>query len=221
MKNNLFLLSILAIFALACKKEKTEKTVTLQPGPSDGNSIYTTHNDSDPSWAAGNVYNLQQANKELPVATSTNGGAVIKSRAYVSFGLSAVPPKAEIVSAKLSLFGLPSSFTIPQGNQGDNTVLIQRITDNWSQTSMTWNNQPSTTSEGQVTVPGTTTRFNYNMVDVDVTGLVKAMRANTPDKTGGFCIRLKNETPVNTVIFASSRNADESKRPKLVIIYKD
>jgi hypothetical protein len=86
---------------------------------------------------------------------------------------------------------------------------------------MTWNNQPSTTGEGQVTVPGTTTRFNYNMVDVDVTGLVKAMRANTPDKTGGFCIRLKNETPVNTVIFASSRNADESKRPKLVIIYKD
>jgi hypothetical protein len=223
MKNNFLLLTTLAFLAFSCKKSEStsEKTLTLQLGPVEGQSTYVNYSDSDPNWANSVNYNNINVRQELPIASSTNSGSVIKSRAYFSFNLSQIPSKAEIVSAKLSLYGMPSYFTIPQGNLGDNTFYIQRVIDNWSQTSITWNNQPSTTGEGQITIPGTATRYNFDVTDIDVTALVKAMKSLTSEKTAGFCLKLKNEVPTNTIVFASGRSDDPTKRPKLVVVYSN
>lgn len=195
-------------------------TITIANGPSSGQSIYITYNNMDPGWANGNVYTNQNVYKEVAIATSVNGSATITSRGLISFNLTAIPAGAEIVSAKLSLYGLSSCNTIPQGNQGSNEIYIQRITDNWNQTTVTWNTQPATTTEGQIELPPTTSTFNYDVTGIDVTNLVRAMRTLTPDKTAGFCLRLKTETIWRSVVFSSNRNEDATKRPKLEIIYR-
>ncbi|RYY59269.1 MAG: DNRLRE domain-containing protein [Chitinophagaceae bacterium] len=225
MKRNLILLSAFAFLTFSCKKnhdsDKTEKTVNYQLGPTEGQSTYVNWNDMDPAWASAVNYNNPNVTQELPLATSNGGGATIKSRAYLSFNLSEIPSDAEIVSAKLSLFGMSSYFTIPQGNLGDNTFYIQRVTENWNQSTLTWNSQPATVTEDQVTVPGTTVQYNYNVTDIDITPLIKAIKAQTPDKTAGVCLKLKTETPTNTIVFASARNDDPTKRPRLAIVYKN
>lgn len=195
-------------------------SVALSTGPSTGHAMYVTHNDMEPTWASSNVYNNSFVHKELAIAASVNGSATIVSRAFIAFDLSAIPANAQIISAKLSLYGLPSSNTIPQGNVGDNGIYIQRVTDDWNQVTVNWNNQPTTTTVDQVELPSTTSTFNYNVTNVDVTNLVKAMRSQTPTKTAGFCLRLKTETVWRSVVFASNRHEDPAKRPRLQIIYK-
>src|SRR5690349_3292330 len=164
MRHKLLLCGILAIFAIGCKKDTkpeptpkpiTEKTITFQSNPSDGSSMYVTYNDMEPAWATGNVYNFPTVTQELVVSATTNGGETIIARAFLGFNLDTLPEDAQIVSAKLSLYGLSSYYTIPQGNLGENNLLIQRVTDNWNQTTVNWNNQPSTTGEGQIELPQT------------------------------------------------------------------
>ena len=195
-------------------------SVVLSTGPSTGNAMYVTYNNMEPTWASSNVYNNSFVHKELAIATSVNGSATITSRAFIAFDLSAIPANAEIVSAKLSLYGLPSSNTIPQGNVGDNGIFIQRVTDDWSQVTVNWNNQPPTTTVDQVELPPTTSAYNYNVTNVDVTNLVKAMRSQTPTKTAGFCLKLKTEAVWRSVVFASNRHEDPAKRPRLQIVYR-
>lgn len=222
MRHNLLFIFVFATFAFACKKESgpTEKTITLQSSPTEGSSMYVGFNNYDPLWATGNVFNVPTVTQELAIAATNNGGATIISRAYLAFTLSKLPTNAQIISAKLSLFGLSSYYTIPQGNLGDNSILIQRVNDNWDQTTVNWNTQPSVTGEGQIELAPTTARYNYDVTDLDVTSLVRAMIVSTPNKTAGFCLRLKNESVIRSVVFGSTRNNDPTKRPKLVIVYK-
>ena len=219
MKNKLFLIGFISVLAFACKKESNNKTLTLQPGPADGNSMSVSAYDADPNVANTNDYNHQVFNKELAFGAFRSIDVLTIRRIFISFDLKQLPGKAEIVSAKLSLFGLSSPVTFP-ATQGWNNFMVRRVLENWDEETITWNNQPSTVSEHQLHLPDVTDPFS--ITDMDVTALVKAMRAETPDKTAGFCLRINGETgPIRTVVFASNRHDDPTKRPKLVIEYKD
>jgi hypothetical protein len=227
-----YLLYAFAVLAFSCQKEieppaSIEETfpdvkfLTLQPGPIEGNAMFVSHNDSDPKWGTTNVFNDQQANKELAIGSYSVNGAVIKSRAFLSFNLSGLPANAQVLNARLSLYGLPSYHTIPEGNQGSNTCHIQRVTRNWNQATVKWDKQPPTTVQGEVKVPRLRTPYNSNLTDVDVTSLVKDIETNTFYKKADFAIKMRREVPTNTIVFASNRHEDSTKRPKLVISYKD
>lgn len=224
MKTFFFILSIASLTFYSCHKcpipiTPTEKTLSLQPGPDSGNDTYVSFLSNDPTWANGNNNSGPQTSKELSaVAWSYNGGLSL-TRTYISFNLAQIPANAEIISAKLSLYGLPSSVVSPQGNQGDNQIVIQEVTGNWNESTITWNTQPSTSGTNQIGMGPFTGTFNLDLADIDVTLLVKSMHSVT-EKTGGFCIRLKDETVYKSLVFASSEYPDASKRPKLVIVYK-
>lgn len=224
----ILLTASLSLFAFAscckCKDDdvdtpKTEKTVVLQPGPSNANSVYVSYQSNDPGWANGNNNSNPITYPELPTCAWTTSGTSL-ARSFLAFKFDTVPANAEVVSAKLSLYGVPSSNVIVQGNNGVNTVLIQRVLENWNQATVTWNTQPAITTQDQVEIPATSTTWNHSVLDIDVTAMVKAMRSSTPEKTSGFCIRQKDESPSRSMLFASSKNPDASRRPKLVIVYK-
>jgi hypothetical protein len=141
-------------------------------------------------------------------------------RSLVKFDLSSIPSGAIIEKAELSLFSHTNS---PDGFHsslsGSNEGVLERITSNWVENEVTWNNQPSCTSENSVVLDQSTIE-TQDYIDMDVTEMVKLMNADQLSNYG-MMIKLKTEDYYRRLIFASSDHEDESIRPKLVIYYSE
>jgi len=234
---NVFVLAIIAIIGItvaSCEKEckcpqDVEKTLTSQPGPSDGQDCLVSYRETDNGLYASTNMNF---NTDLAAArwtyNSDNAGEG-STRTYFRFPqLSEIPGDAEIKSAKLSLYGISSGVAVPLGNSsypgspyssyGLNTSWLKRVTGSWDETTITWNNKPGSTDANQVEVPASNTQWNYNVTDLDVTQLVKDMRSN--NQNYGFVMQLQNEQIYRAILFGSSELADATKRPKLVVVYE-
>ncbi len=105
----------------------------------------------------------------------------------------------------------------PYESFGDNSAWLKRVVEDWSDSTITWNNKPATTDENRVSVPASTIRWNSDALDLDVTEMVKAMIYN--NKPFGFCLQLKTEEKYRAILFGSSEATNPAKRPKLVIEY--
>ncbi|UEG49520.1 DNRLRE domain-containing protein [Ferruginibacter lapsinanis] len=184
------------------------KTLTLAP-QNNPNEVYI--NSYSPNSSTSGI-------SQLTIAAWTAGG-VYYWRAFLKFDMSSIPANAIIQSAKLSLY---STTNPTQGNGvdaqfgGSNACYIQRVTSNWATNTITWNNQPTTTSSNQVTIPQSTSSFQDN-IDMDVTDLVKDIV--TSNNNYGFGIKLQSEVIYNARQYASSFNATAERHPKLVIVY--
>ncbi len=159
---------------------------------------------------------------DLFVYAGTVNGASNKNRVLLEFDLSNIPERAEIESAKISLFYNPTS-TIPNPNNeyvhyGDNELVIQRVTAAWDEDAVTYNNQPSTSISNQVVVPKFTSS-TQNYEDLNVTALVKDMLGD-PGHSFGFMVKQYNEQPYRFTYFASSDHPNAELHPKLMITFK-
>jgi hypothetical protein len=211
------------------------KTVTIQPGPTDGEDARLTAvqncDASSPIINAGN--NNAPSYPDMPIVAWTNnanGCATMQHRAFIRFTeLNNIPKNATIISAKLTLYGASSSESMPEGNSyypgspynssGTNECWLKQVTGSWSEGLITWNNQPTVTETNRAAIPASTSKWNFDAPNIDVTEMVKDMVNN--DKNYGFCIMLQNETYYRAVAFASSDNTNAAKRPKLVVVYQE
>lgn len=140
------------------------------------------------------------------------------TRALIEFDLSPVPANANIIGATLRLYHHTSinNNTGHSTLSGPNDGWIERITQPWTEYGVTWNNQPSTTTQNRVAVPASTsTTQNYL---IDVTALVQDMM-NDPSNSHGFLLRLQNESYYRSLLFASSDEAQQGLHPKLTITF--
>ena len=101
--------------------------------------------------------------------TWTGDPGVIRS--LIEFDLSSIPSNAVIMDVRLSLYNDPTSSEC--GGQslslsGPNVAVLQRVTSLWGESTVTWNNQPSTTILHQVTLHQSTNAFK-DYLDFDVT----------------------------------------------------
>lgn len=213
---SLLLFSVFLISATnkeGCKGK--QKTITLQ----NQNEVFDTHLGYHEGHAP-NANNNLGTSEELPIFSWTVHGYPVTGRALIKFDLSSIPTKSKIISAKLSLFGMPvkyPSFAIPQGNQGDNKIVLQQVIEDWDENIATWNNQPASTPDGQVELSASLAQWNFDYTNVDVTNLINQMRSTN---NFGFKILLSNESTYRSIGFLSSEYPDPSKNPKLVITYK-
>lgn len=223
--NSLLLLALSATL-INCKKDKDEPdpvshTHNFQPG-NDGQDTYVSKIDNEPT--DGNV-NLDWVNELVMGRWKANANPNnFTARSYIKFtGLSTIPANATINSATLYLYGKTSSLAFPNGNSSypgslnaENSSYIQRVIGgNWDESTLTWNTMPTTTTTGQAMIGPSSTQWGYGTV-VDVTEMVKEMVAQ-PSTNYGFMIRLVNETPSRSLVFATSENADPNLRPKLLV----
>ncbi|MFT5820213.1 MAG: hypothetical protein ACI8ZM_001452 [Crocinitomix sp.] len=200
--------TIVAIVAVQFGIAQT--TLTLQPDAEEGKDAFLDSRVSD--YMGGDHFDF--------VACSwTHGGEPVDARAIVEFDLTAIPDWAIIESATLYLYGYNSPSNTGHASLGDgigNNAYIQRITSNWSEETVSWDTQPSTTESNQIFLEGTLEEdLDY---EVDVKTVLEDMIL-FPEEAFGFMLRLVNEETYNSLLFASSDNANAALRPKLVIVY--
>ena len=199
--------------------------LVLRPGPADGLDAWVQWYEYDPTYADANT----ATSFEIKVESWTISGGVINLREFIKFaGLSEIPDTSHIVEAKLFVYGLNSDdIYFPQGNSyypgspyniyGENSCFVEKVVEEWNESTITWNNQPLITQKNRAILAASTSQWNYNTT-IDVTQPVRAMVKSS--KNYGFRISMTSESPYHSIGFYSSDASNSKLRPKLVITYK-
>jgi len=203
----------LAIFIISCNDAgilTTTTNLTIRLSDSTGRDAYIT--DFYPNT------NFKNDGDFGGIAWITNDTGYI-GRTLFKFNLSGIPQNATVTSAQLLLTynQAPTHYGSAGHHQdsGSNACYLQRILQDWEDSSVTWNNQPAVTAVDQVILDASTSEFqNYS---VDLTAAINDMVKN-PAANFGLLLRLQTESPIRVLGF-SSGNADTTLRPVLQVTY--
>jgi hypothetical protein len=199
---------LLAIIGLSNLSVNAQTTVTLIADYDAALGYHTSFSSqANTNWSTATT----NAAFMIPGATGGTNG----NRALIYFDLSQIPPCVQILSAELSLYGHGPHGSLPGHSGTNNSAYLRRVVQPWNVNTVTWNNQPTATIHNQVTIPAATSA-TQDYLNINVTHLVQAM---VDTANFGFQLRLVNETPTNSLIFASDNFADSLKHPRLQITY--
>jgi|FLYL01.1.fsa_nt_gi hypothetical protein len=131
-------------------------------------------------------------------------------RAFVAFNLSPLPPQAQVHSATLvlCLTGIPPADALLR------TQELRRVTEPWSESSITWNNQPGTTGQDSHSFRVPTIQ---SCISVDVTASVRAWLAG--EENYGWSITDDSLVALAAVEYATKEGAMRDSAPELNILY--
>lgn len=198
-----------AILLVAVSVCNAQTTIVLQPGE-------TASKDAS-------VWNIMPASNfgsDLDfIATAwTNSGDPSYIRGLIEFDLSSIPANSVIQSATLSLYHHTSGSNIGHSQlSGSNACWIRRVIDAWDENTVTWNNQPMTTTVNQVGLAASTSD-TASYPNIDVTALITDIY-NNPGTSHGMMLILKNEQYYRSLLFGSSGESVPGRRPKLTVTY--
>jgi hypothetical protein len=148
------------------------------------------------------------------ISNKFSGGIV---RSLIRFDFSIIPTTAIVNSVKLSLY----AYNSPANGShfvGRGESYLQTVDSNWDESTVTWNNQPSSSSVNQVTLDNAQTTIQ-DYLNIDITTTASTMIVN-PSENHGYIIRLVDETlSSNKLVFGSSDNQNIDLHPKVVVEY--
>lgn len=196
-----------------CNDKEEIKELILQPNAEEGIDAIIENYPLD-GYADRNF----GTHEALQAAAWTDRSIEYVTRGLIDFNFSEIAVNGTISSVKLVLH--PAEDT-PYGTghsnrSGSNAFVIQRVTSEWDELSVTWNNQPSTTTDREVYVDENADEML--IYEIDITGLVNDI-INNQSQSFGLMLKLVNEEYYRRVLFASSDYEDVSKHPKLVVEY--
>lgn len=140
----------------------------------------------------------------------TQGGILNVTRVFLQFDMTGVPSNAIVTEAYLILHDTPIMT-----HSGINDCYVKRVTGPWNSTTINHVNQPSVSNVDQAYIPETTSQTLFN---IDVTNITQYIISN-PSENYGFRISLVDESPLRRMCFSASECTDQTKRPKLMIVY--
>jgi len=153
------------------------------------------------------------------VAWTCNSAACF-GRCVIQFYLPNIPTGYFYSSASIDLFSNPAPYS--NGGQaamyGTNECILRRITSPWNDNTVTWNNQPTTTTQNEVLLAQSSSS-TQDYLNIDISNMVGDIY-NDLSQNYGFMIMLTDETYYRNMIFASSDIADTSKHPRLNICFQ-
>ncbi len=200
------LLAILMAFISTCVSNAQSIELILQPGEEGKDAIIG-------NFSPDNNYEFY---KNFMTTAWTNGGVPIINRSLIQFDFSTIPGGAHITEAKLSLYFAYNNSTNEHCDEaGSNECVLSRINEDWDESTVTWNTQPTYTSDNEVILPHSIDP-NQDYENIDVTALVQDM---FEFGNYGFFFKLKNESYYRRMTFGSGDNDDVFTHPKLVIYY--
>ncbi|HNS11378.1 MAG TPA: DNRLRE domain-containing protein [Bacteroidia bacterium] len=188
-------------------------TIVLQPGSECGKDALLGSN--IPSGE--NIRNFGNS-EELNALAWTAGGGPSLHRSLIDFDLSFIPTGSLVTSAYLSMYWNPSAGNPGHSTlSGPNTALLRKVTSPWSESQVTWVNQPGTDSIGQINLaPSTGATDDY--LNIDVTTMIQDF-VNNPNSNYGMMLQQESEIAYRSLVFASSDHPVDSIRPRLEITY--
>ncbi len=174
-----------------------EESVTLQPDAIEGKDTCVWYN--HPTSNYGN-------DDYLWVGTYTG----VIARSYLQFDLSDVPPNAVILGASLGLYYY-YSYSITSISIG-----LYEVTENWGEDTITWDNQPASSSEA-VDIQILPTIYTSDFVYWQIGDLVKGWQEESIANCG-MVLRHTDESSVDDIKwFFSSDYSTVIDHPKLII----
>lgn len=188
----------------------TDKDVTIQI--SDGNIHHAYITDFYPNT------NFMSDDDFAALAWKKNDTPYV-GRTLFKFNLTSIPPNATIKSATLLLnYDLQPIHYNGAGHHqegGSNTSYMQRVTQSWGDSVVTWFTQPSVTANNQIVLDSSSSSFqNYS---VDMTAAISDMYAN-PQSNFGFLFRLQTEVPYRVMGFSAGLT-NRNLKPILQVTY--
>jgi Concanavalin A-like lectin/glucanases superfamily len=188
--------------------------LTLQPGLLDGqdgevNSLYP------------NVVAFNGQGKYFTPMAWTYSGALNIVRSFLKFDLSNLPSQAIIDSAHLYLYFSQAALNeypiqIPAlGHIGSNDLEIKKVTSNWQESTLNWNNMPNTSNLNMVSIPAALVA-TQNYPKINVKEMVNEM-TNTGNY--GFMVKHTIEVQYKYTSLTTSEETNPLLRPKLVVYY--
>ncbi|MFZ4523368.1 MAG: DNRLRE domain-containing protein [Bacteroidales bacterium] len=185
-----------------------QTTVTLQPGPVEGIDTYINSAYPDRQWGT---------NPNMIPSAWTYDGTFGAGRSLIKFTLSQIPPSAQILDARLTLFYDPDAGWGEQ--YGENASYLEQVTQEWDEMVVTWASQPSVSTSGLIFIPKTTS-LTMDLANIDVTGFV-ADWVSHPETNYGFMHRVTDEVIYCCLTYSSSDHPTAVRRPKLVVTYRN
>jgi len=217
-RQSLFACLMAMLLPAAGFSQVTQTEMTFQPDGCRGKDAYVEMVNGLPAYASNNYGSSSQL---LAMAWTFNGigGTTGFLRTFIDFtDLQSIPQGTHVNYAYLSLYGVPTSGANDLGSYGSNACYVQRVTSAWDESTVTWNNQPATTTTNQVTLPGSNgVQWNYHVIDLNITTLLQDIINLPPAQRYGLCVRLQSEVYYRSMLFTSSENTDATRHPKLRI----
>lgn len=200
----------MAASAIVCS---AQSTLVVTPSRDAGIGYHDNYNSANT--------NYNNAAHFAAFSQPGNNGGINSGRGLIDFDLSPIPAGSTVFGAFLSVTGKgpfsPTGVVTTVGHMGQNTCWLERVTSPWSDNTVTWNTQPTSTPVNHAVFPPST-YSTENYVAVDVTALIQDIVDN-PGTSHGMKLKLANEVPSNGLAFHSSLVAEADKRPTLVVVY--
>lgn len=135
-------------------------------------------------------------------------------RSYLQFDLSSIPTNAIIIDAQLKLTPYYQDNT---GSQND--LYIQRVDSLWTDSTITWNNQPIRINSNQVSIPHNQTT-STSQHSYGVRNFIQHM-VNNPHLNKGLAIQLQNEQDTHAFGLVYYSNDAQAYKPELEVFWMD
>ncbi len=195
------------------------KMLVLQPGPDDGKDAMISNLEPDKNFGDHKYFEATYLSEPVLTVMRSN-------RSLISFNLNALPKSAVIRKVVLHLsYDIPVPFDPDLFSTAtDHTVptwcgaVLQQITEQWDEHTVTWNKQPRTTEINQVYISPFIR--NVNFLDVDVTRLYVPTATFPEDaRKNGMLFRLWPAERFPGFRFTSGDYPEAAMRPKLIVYY--
>lgn len=188
-----------------------QTTLNLKPDATAGKDAFTYKGNSQENVNYG-------TQPQFPASDWTASGNEITIRSFIAFDLSQIPSNAIISSATLKLYAWndPSGFGPHSTLSGSNEMVVERITSQWDEMSLTYNNMPTVTSVGAIVTPPTTS--DADDLTLNVQNLIQDI-VSDPTNSYGIALRLQTESYYRKTNYCSSDHTNSAKHPELSVTY--
>jgi hypothetical protein len=204
------------VVSLAARAQDGIQTLTISTGAKWNDVLLMISNHPPESYFATKNFNVYP---RIAATAWTHSGQLIKYRTLLKFDLADIPAGASIQNATLFLYSDPVNTSGEISNQplsGSNALYIERVTQSWDPTTVTWSNQPATTPTGRILLGASSSTVEN--IQIDISTLVREMITNQVTNYG-LLLSEQSEVQFRSRNYASTDHANATLHPKLVIQY--